>query len=272
MTKYQTGDRVLSHAGMTGASWTQTGLQEYAVNDIGAGCKIPDTVSSEEAATLPTAIIAPLFGLFGSVRGMGIPAPWSEEAKSFDYASKTVLILGGGSNCGKFAVQLAKLAGIGTIAVVGGPEDELQNYGATHVLDRHGGYDAVLDSIRKVVGDDLEYAFDAINPPDGQILGVNALSNTKRGKFARLLPTGPVDESKVIGKKLGFEIIDVFGISHVNPDLAYPFWERVPEFLSSGKIKTLKFVVKDGLTVDNVNEVLDGYKNGDRVVKTHIKF
>jgi NADPH2:quinone reductase len=272
VTKYQIGDRVISHAGFFETTWPQSGLQEYAVNDIGAGCKIPDHMSNEEAAALPTNIIAPLFGLFDNVKGLGIPAPWSEEAKSFDYQSKTVLIIGGGSSCGKFAVQLAKLAGIGRIVVVGGPEDELKDYGATHVLDRHGGFDIVLERIRNVVGDDLEYAFDAVNPPDGQILGLNALSGTNKGKLARLVPTGPVDESKVIGKKLGFEVINVFGSSQANPELAYPFWERVPEFLVNGKIKPLKFVLKDGLTAENVNEVLDGYRDGVQIVKTHIWF
>jgi NADPH:quinone reductase len=271
VTKYQIGDRVLSHAGFEGANWNQTGLQEYAINDIGAGFKIPEGVTSEEAATLPTNIIAPLFGLFSSSKGVGIPAPWSEEAKSFDYAGTSVLILGGGSNCGKFAVQLAKLAGIGKIIAVGGPEDELKGYGATHILDRHGGNDVVLEGIRAIVGDDLEYAFDAINPPTGQILGVNALSSTKKGKLARLLPTGPLDESKITAKKAGYELINVFGISQVLPELAYPFWERVPEFLSSGKIKPLNFVLKEGLTAEHANEVLDGYRDGARVVKTHIK-
>ncbi|KFY26015.1 hypothetical protein V491_01508 [Pseudogymnoascus sp. VKM F-3775] len=272
VTKYEIGDRVLSQSGLSGANYPQMGLQEYAINDIGAGFKIPDNVSDDEAATLPTNIIAPLVGLFNSGNGLGIPAPWSVEAKNFDYASTTVLIVGGGSSSGKFGVQLAKLAGIGTIVVVGGAEAELKGYGATHVLDRHGKFSEVLERIRAVVSDDLQYAFDAVNPPTGQILALNALSSTTKGKFARLVPMGPVDESKVVGKKAGFEVIDVMGSSQLNPQLAYPFWERVPEFLVSRKIKPLKFVVKNGLTPENANEVLDAYRDDKRVVKTHIHF
>jgi NADPH2:quinone reductase len=256
VTKYQVGDRVLSHAGFDG-TFTQNGLQEYALNDIGAGFKIPDGVTSEEAATLPTAIIAALFGLFSNEKGLGIPAPWT--------------VVGGGSSCGKFAVQIAKLAGIGKIVSVGGSEQELKVFGATDVIDRHGGYDVVLERIRGVVGDDLVYAFDAVNPPEGQLLGLNALSSTKKGKFARLLPTAPVEQSKVIGKKAGFDILDVFGVSQLNPQVAYPFWERVPEYLTSGNIKPLEFTLKYGLTAENANEALDAYKAGGRVVKTQIK-
>jgi NADPH:quinone reductase-like Zn-dependent oxidoreductase len=267
--KYQIGDRVISHPGFSG-TYAQNGLQEYAVNDIGAGCKIPDSITDDEATTLPTNIIAPLVGLFDDKNGVGIPAPWTEAAKAFDYKNTTILILGGGSNCGRFAVQLAGLAGIGTIVSVGGSEEELKNYGASYVLDRHGGEEVVLERIRKVVGNDLIYAFDAINPPVSQILGLNALSSSKKGKLARLLPTGAVDETKVVGKHAGFEVVNVFGSSQARPELAYAFWERVPDYLTSGKIKPLKFTVKEGLTAENANAVLDAYRDGKPVQKTHI--
>ncbi|OCL05491.1 putative alcohol dehydrogenase [Glonium stellatum] len=269
VTKYQIGDRVVSQPEFR-ETYAQNGLQEYAVNDISAGCKIPDSITDDEAASLPTNIIAPLVGLFSTEHGLGIPAPWTEGAKSFDYKNTALLIIGGGSNCGKFAVQLAKLANIGTIISVGGFDEELKGFGATHVLDRHGGEEAVLERIRKVVADDLIYVFDAINPPETLVLGMKALSSTKKGKLARLLPTHPADKSTVLGKKAGFEVVDVYGSSQAQPDLAYPFWERVPEYLTSGKLKPLNFVVKNGLTADNVNMVLDGYRDGARVTKTHI--
>lgn len=273
VTEYQIGDRVLSHAGFGGANpWEQNGLQEYAIHDVGAGFKIPESVTDDEAATLPTNIIAPLVGLFNNERGVGIPAPWTEEGKKFDYKGTSLLILGGGSNCGKFATQLAGLAGIGTVVVVGGPEKELKSWGATHVIDRHGSIGEVLRKVRDIVGDDLVYAFDAINPPPTQILGISALSSTKKGKMARLLPTGPLDETKVVGKKAGFELIDVFGASQLFPQLCYPFWERAPEYLASGKLHPLEYVLKEGLTPENVNEVMDRYRDGKKVVKTHIHF
>lgn len=257
----EVGDRVVSHAGFSGEAGGQNGLQEYAVADVGAFARIPDGVSDDEAATLPTNIIAPLAALFADLE---IPAPWTEAAKAFDYAGTTLLILGGGSNCGKFGVQLAALAGIGRIVVVGGPEEELKRYGATHVLDRHGGYEVVLERIRAVVGDELVYAYDAINPPETQHLGLNALSSYQRGRFARLLPSRPVDKTKVVGKKAGYEIKDVFGTSQAYPALCGEFWERVPGWLTEGKITPLGFVVVggEGLNAEGVNEVLDQYRDG----------
>lgn len=266
VTGVAVGDRVVTHPGFAPSS-AQNGLQEYAVADVGAFAKIPDGTSDDEAATLPTNVIAPLVALFAT---LDIPAPWTPRAKDFDYGSTTLLVVGGGSNCGKFGVQLAKLAGIGRIVVVGGNESELKGWGATHVLDRHGGYDAVLARIRDVVGDELVYAYDAINPPEGQLLALNALSSHKKGALARLLPTRPVDESKVLGKKAGFDVRNVFGSSQAVPELAGGFWSRVPDYLEAGKLVPLAYVVKEGLDAGHVNEVLDAYRDEKPVIKTHI--
>ena len=245
----------------------QNGLQHYAVADVDLLAKIPASISDDGAATIPTNIIAPLVALFDTLE---IPAPWSDQAAKFDYANTTLLVMGGGTNCGKFGVQLAKIAGIGRIVVIGGQEAELKSYGATVVIDRHASHEVLLERIRAVVGDDLVYAYDAINPPADQILALNALSSHTKGLLARLLPLGPVDESKVKGKKAGFEVRNVFGSSHAKPELAKAFWERLPEYLETGKIQPTNFVVKKGLTAENVNVVLDAYRDGKIVTKTHI--
>ncbi|KAI9880582.1 MAG: hypothetical protein M1823_006726, partial [Watsoniomyces obsoletus] len=114
-------------------------------------------------------------------------------------------------NCGRFAVQFAALAGIGRIVVVGGDEAELKSYGASHVLDRHGSDDVVLSRIRDIVGDELLYAYDTVNMPDKLHLAINALSTTKRGQLARLVPVGVPDETKIYPKKDGYQLLNVFG-------------------------------------------------------------
>lgn len=271
---FAVGDRIVSNGYVLAPAWNQSGLQEYALATVGCIARIPDSISSDAATTLPTNIAAPLVALFGRLK---IPAPWAgeDEKKAFGggvgVAGSTLLIIGGGANCGRFGVQLAALAGVGRIVVVGGNPDELRALGATHVLDRHGGFDAVLGRIRDVVGDDLILAYDAINPPDEQVLALSALSSHKRGALARLIPLTPVDTTKVVGeKKAGFDIIDVFGISFTETEVAVPFWERVPGYLESGKIKPSTFVVKKGLDPRHVDETLDAYKDGKSVVHTHI--
>ncbi|KAL6244312.1 hypothetical protein RBB50_008554 [Rhinocladiella similis] len=269
VTKYALGDHVFYQAGFA-PPIVQTGLQQYAVVDVDHSAKVPDSISDDEAATIPVNILAPLVALFDSQSGLGIPAPWTPEASTFDYKNTTVLVIGGGSNCGRFGVQLASLAGIGRVVVVGGNEAELRSYGATHIIDRHGSPDEVTAKIRDVVGDELIYAYDAMNPPETQFIGINALSATKRGKFARLLPLGPVDETHVKPKKEGWELVNVFGSSHFRPDLCKPFWERLPRYLVEKKIRPTEFTVSKGLSAEKVNTLLDAYRDGKKVTKTHV--
>jgi NADPH2:quinone reductase len=261
------GDRIVGHASLEPGS-LQRGLQEYAVLDVPYTLKIPEETSEDQAATLPTNVIAPLVALF-SESTLGMPAPWTERAKTFDYNAQTVLIVGGGSACGKFAVQLAKLAGIGRIVVVGSEksEKELRKYGATDVIMRDN--EDVLGQIRSIVGDELIYAIDCVNRAEGQILAVNALSNEKKGTLVRLV-RGNIDGSKVHEKKNGYEVKNVLGLSHVHADLCTPFWERVPGYLQKGKIIPLAFQVVEGLDAETINQLLDEHRDGKAVLKVHV--
>ncbi|KAK4506279.1 hypothetical protein PRZ48_000009 [Zasmidium cellare] len=125
VTTFKKGDRVVSQADFVSGT-PQNGLQEYAVLNEQFTARIPDSITDDEAATLPTSIIASLVALF---HDLPIPAPWTKDASDFDYAAKTLLIVGGGSVAGRYAVQLAKLAKIGRIVVVGGNEENSKNMG-----------------------------------------------------------------------------------------------------------------------------------------------
>lgn len=270
VTKFKAGDRIVSQSRIDGNS--QKALQQYAVVDEQFSSKIPAGFSDHDAASLPTNAAAALIALFDE-SGLGIPAPWSSKAEAFDYVGTALLVLGGGSNCGRFGVQLAKLAGIGKIVVVGGSEEELRRYGATHILNRHDGNEAVLERIRDVVGDDLVYAFDAINLPTEQHLAISALSNSKNGTLARLrFSVGAINESKIIGeKRMGYEAHNVLGLSHIKHETAKPFWDRVEGYLKNGSLLPLRYAIVDSLDANRVNELLDRYRDGKRVIQTHFR-
>ncbi|KAH8901138.1 GroES-like protein [Thozetella sp. PMI_491] len=217
------GDRIVSQPDFE-TKWKHCGLPEYALASVGSFARIPDSISDNEAATLPSNLLAPFIALF---KELDIPAPWSAATKYFNYANAMLLIIGGGSSCGK-----------------------------------------------EVVGDNLIYAYDAGNPPEGQILAANALSNHRKGALARLVVSRPIDESEVTGKKAGFEVKDVFGVSSIHRELSQFFWDRLPGFLESGALKPLHYVTKNapGLNPVPVNEVLDAFRDKRAVIKTHITF
>ena len=268
-SRFAIGDRVVTQSGAM-LEGTQSGLQEYAVFDADFSAKIPDGTSDDNAAELPTNTATCACALFDSTL-LGFPAPWTSGAAGANLKDTTLLIIGGGSNCGRFGVQLAALAGIGRIVVLGGDETELKSYGATHVLDRHGSDDVVLKRIRDIVGDELLYVYDTVNTPDKLHTGINALSSTKKGKLARLIPVGEPDKTKIHDKKDGYELLNVFGHPRVRVEVGKPYWEHLPQYLREGKIKPTRSVVviKDALDADKVNPVLDAYRDGKKIVKTH---
>ncbi|KAF2662620.1 putative alcohol dehydrogenase [Lophiostoma macrostomum CBS 122681] len=270
VTRFQVGDRVFTQGGMT-PNHSGAGLQEYSLAEEDHTSKIPDGFTDDDVATLPTNILPALIGIFDEGRGLGIPWPYLDQAAPFDYAETQLLIIGGGSNCGRYATQLAKLAGFGTIVVVGGNEEQLKGFGATHVVDRHGGHDAVLKRIRDIVGDDLLYAYEAVQGPSQQHLDINALSNTKKGKLARIVFSGgPLDTSKILPKQAGYELKDTFGVSPLYPYLTVPFWKKLGEYLTEGKVKTLSYEVVGGLDAAKVSAVLDEYRDGKRATQPHV--
>jgi len=183
---------------------------------------------------------------------LGLPAPWDDDKPRPD----SVLIVGGGSNCGKFAVQLAKLAKIPNVFVVGGNESLLKGLGATQVFDRHSTEDDLVDKIRKATGNDLSYALDAVNLPEGLGLAHEALSDNRAGKVARLLPVGMVGDTR------GHELLDVLGLFLYRNPLCVSFWERLSGYVEAGAIVPTSYLMQDGLNADAVNAALDAYRYG----------
>ena len=292
------GDIVVTQADLRhnisagGVTSPQNGLQEHAVVDPEFTALVPPGLPDglDAMAAVPTNAIASLFALFAppmnGVGGLDIPAPWmrgvstewKQKVDHFDYAGTTVLVVGGGSNCGRWAVQLLRLAGIGKIVVVGGDEKELKALGATVVISRHGTESEVLQRAQEATGDRLLYAFDAVNPPSGQLLAARALSKNAHGTLSRLVRNPPLDlKEQVTDKMAGFDVVNVMGGSQLNPEIAVPFWERLEGWMSNGDLKSTPYV-RQSIGADwsdaanKVNNLLNQYDEGAWVVKTHFHF
>lgn len=192
---------------------------------------------------------------------LGLPAPWDDSASR----PEKILIVGGGSNCGKFAVQLAKLAMIPSIIVVGGDEMLLQKLGATHIISRHFQEDELIEKIRDVAGNDLLHVLDAVNLPEGLGLAFKALSDQRTGKVARLLPIGTVEDTR------GHELLDVLGLFLYRNPLCVALWERLTGYVGAGAICPTSFVALEGLGADHVNAALDSYRDGTNKGKPQVR-
>lgn len=266
VTDFKPGDHVLSQANMM-AGAHKGGLQECCILETRYSCCVPSNITDDEAATFPVNTLARFTALFHKT-GLGMPPPFRPESKSFDYKAQNLLIIGGGSNCGKFGVQFAKMVGIGRVIVVASKknEEQLKALGATHIIDRHAG--DVVAQIRAITGDDVLYAYDAVNWATDITPGVAALSDSKKGKLAFLLP-GQVDPAKVGPKGAGYDVEHVVDESFVHPEVMVDFWKEMPGWTEKGELRPLGYEVVEGLDAENINGAYDNYRDGKVQGKVH---
>jgi len=171
---FKKGDEVYGYSQL-GAGRTGT-FQERLVTPEIALAKKPSNISFEEAATLSVGTLTAAVALFWK---FGLPTP----AQNHTYEKpEYLLVWGGSSSVGTYAVQLGHLAGLTVITTASARNHEnLKNLGATHVLD-HSAPD-IVDQIRKITHDDLRYAVDTISQATAD-LAVKSLSTTHPAHLA----------------------------------------------------------------------------------------
>jgi NADPH:quinone reductase len=257
VTSFPTGSHVFAQASVVHPACG--GLQEYTIVNSQYSAIVPHNIKDIDAAVFPTCTITSALGMFSSM-GFDIPFPGTPESGEFDYKSQKIVIVGGGTNTGKFAIQLARIAGIGTIIAVAGLSGEavLKGLGATHVVDRHAP--DIESQVREMVGDELLYVYDTFNSTEGLLQSVKLLSRSKKGKLVRLVRGPSVDSVTSVGG-VGFEEKQIIGFSSGIPAFGVMFWNKLPLWIDTGELKTLKYAVVEGLHAEKVNAALDDLKS-----------
>ncbi|KAI0433451.1 zinc-binding dehydrogenase [Xylaria sp. FL1042] len=218
---------------------------EYLVTEPSLVWAVPDSVSLQDASTVSLAFATAVQAMF---QRLGLPEPSKPVTSAFP-----ILINGGTSSVGLYAVQLAKLAGLYVIAT-----GSKQN----HDLLTSLGADAVVDykdltwpeKVRELSHDKLHHAFDCIAEKETTEAVSRALSSTKGGHVVCILPrknselpegfTKVKVESTIVytvfGKplNLGENSFDNWGGPTPRDR---KFWEKylsmLPEYVGSGKVK-----------------------------------
>lgn len=263
---FKVGERVFGISSFVAVSSDQAGLQEYAVLNANAIAKTPKGFSDEQVVSLPINLVTSAAVLFTGT-GFDIPPPYVPQ-KDFDYAGTSVVIIGGGTNVGQFAVQLARIAGIGKVIVIAGAanNDRLKSMGATHVIDRHGSPADIAQQIQAITGSDsaTQVYYCAQLQVD---LAVGAVSASKPSRLRLLLPLegGQADQLKSQRPLCDASFVDDLTNESLAPN-ASQFWAKVPQWLRDGKILPTEYRVINGLEkVKEINEALDAYRDFTRV-------
>jgi NADPH2:quinone reductase len=270
VTKFNVGDGVFGFGDPQNPD--QLGTQEYCCLDVDQTAKVPSNVSPDEAGTFPLNPMTSFFAMF-SDQGLDLPFPWPGKKGEIDNSGVTVVIIGGGSATGKFALQLAKLAGIGRVIAIASKSNEaqLKSLGATHVIDRHQSLGETDGDVRAIVGDNLTMVYDCIGGANGgQTLGARLLSNSRRGILAVLVHAGTVDDSQIGDKREGYERKSITCATKMYKEVSVPFWNQLPTWIENNDLSPTTWQVVDGLDAKKINDLLDGYVKGRAQLKPHV--
>ncbi|KAJ6171151.1 hypothetical protein N7470_000218 [Penicillium chermesinum] len=132
---------------------------EYAIAYAYTTFHIPEKTSFEEAATLPLAYMT---AALGNYQALNLPLPWNPTSERLP-----LVVYGGATAVGAFAIKLAKISNIHPIIAVAGRgsafvESLLDRSKGDTIVDYREGDEAVQAKIKAAAGGPVYHAFDAV--------------------------------------------------------------------------------------------------------------
>ncbi|KAI8629884.1 GroES-like protein [Xylariaceae sp. FL1651] len=252
--EFKPGDRV---AAMHQFGKENGSFAEYAVAPDSTTFHIPQHMTFEEAATVPTAALTAAIALYVDMK---VPAPY-DVVEPLDGSKTAFLIYGVTSAVGAFAAKLARLSGLYPIIGIAGRAGDYASTLVDYVVDYRQGEDAVVAAVEDILakeglGSKAPSVFDAISE-GGTLEATLRFLDTNGGTVSTVLPP------KLFAKdKENFEYPpSVTAINSAVPrvysthtDFGYIWSRYLGRLLADGRLKAHPFEVIPG----GLNGVLTG--------------
>ncbi|EYB27299.1 hypothetical protein FG05_07249 [Fusarium graminearum] len=221
--------------------------------------KVPKSISLTEAATIPLASLTAWLAFF------------SKDSLNIDRnkPDTTVLVWGGSSSVGQYAIQIATILGFKTVATCSPHSfDLVKSFGATHVFDYNDPN--VVKSIKEVAPG-LKYVFDTIGKQTSSSKASEAIDENG-GTLCTVRPdksfTENVTEQTKVTPVLVWTTFNrviqykkaSFPASEDDHKLGVEFNEKLPGWIDEGRIKPNKPKVLGGL--DSIPQGFQEHRDG----------
>ncbi|THZ15904.1 GroES-like protein [Aureobasidium pullulans] len=266
--KFSKGDRIagFSH-GVNSANKEDGCFAQYALAKGDVQMKVPESLSTEDAATLGVGVTTVGQGLYQSLK---LPLPTEPTKQPFP-----VLIYGASTATGTLAVQYAKLSGLEVIAICSPHNwDLVKSLGADATFDYKDP--ECSKKIREHTKDNLKHAFDCISEGSSPDICGNALSS-KGGVISFLLPAKSSREDVEDKSTLGYTVVGEAFSFGGTPIPAKPedfefgrmFWELAEKLFADGKVKAHPKEVRSGGLegiFGGLNDLKTGKVSGTKLV------
>ncbi|KAK1527860.1 hypothetical protein CPAR01_12418 [Colletotrichum paranaense] len=237
------------------------GYSEYTLADDNISFRVPKNISLEEAATMPLASMTAELALF-SKACLAIPRESGSET--------AVLIWGGSSSVGLYAIQIAAMQGLKVITTCSPHHfDWVRSLGAKHVFSYRD--DDVIESIKNTTPG-LKYVFDTIGNKSSSGQASQAIDESG-GRLCTVRP-GKANTENVSKQTTVTDVLvwTAFLKDHQYAQFKWPaseedhklgteFYEKLPGWVEAGKLKPNKpKAISGGL--DGVDKGFQVYRDG----------
>lgn len=225
------GDRVFGMAGTHGAYAEYTAVAPGARAEPLA--RIPDHVTDEQAAALPTAAVTAL----RAIQLLGVSA------------GQHIIVMGAAGGVGGYAVQLARSLGAHVIGTVRGDRSDALSLGAEEAYDSNTG--DPVDAVHAAHPDGLDAVLDLVSGPDAI------------GRDAEILkPGGSLVSTRFVADEGWFaqrHIVAHNSASSSNPLISPEGLATVAQLLADG---TITARIQAVVALDDAGQVLERLRTG----------
>ena len=250
--------------GFTWRSQQERGHQIYVTEPENLFGIIPKGFSMSEAVTLPNNFVT---AYHTSVTDLGLTLPWPRpDGYQPEHAEDPILIWGGSSSVGQYALQILKYSGYRNLLATASKKhhDVLKSFGAAQVFDYTDAdvVNLILTSAKSSHEPAIPFILDCIGSQNGSIEPISRIAQ-RGSKVAVLLPVIIRDATETEAPEYTMDVqaaaswadgVEVFGVrthfyldnsflaEHLQPTI-------MPAMLAQGIVKPNKQRVVEGATL-----------------------
>ena len=260
-SKHKVGDVVF---GFTWRSQAEKGHQEYIVAPEYLFGKVPDNATMQQAVTLPNNFVTVFHTL---TKDFGFELPWPKPDRYVpEQKDQWILIWGGSSSVGQFALQILKWYGYTNLVTTSSKahHEKLRRYGAAKCFDyRDGDVEKALVSFQgsQGVSSRIAYMLDCIGSLNGSVIPISHIVQSGlTTKIAILLPIIVKDAARRVDPIYEMDVISAVDW----PEGAEPVGVRTHFYLENQflkeklQIEIMPAMLERGIVEPNEQEIVEG--------------
>ncbi|ORY18347.1 chaperonin 10-like protein [Clohesyomyces aquaticus] len=231
--------------------------QEFAVVEEWMVGVIPEGFSMQQAVTLPNNFVTVFHTLTAD---LGFETPWPKPENFVPQNEQDlILVWGGASSVGQYAIQILRYYGYGKIIAVASARHHeiLRSYGATYTLDYN---DTDIEAQIQTLGE-VKFVMDCIGSATGSVLPISKV--VKAGaKVAILLPVIVRDSGEDVQPVYGMDVENVDGVSWEEGvevrGVRTHFYHHNEFFKEHLQPDIMPAMLKEGIVEPNKQKIIEG--------------